>query len=752
MAVDGSGNAYVTGLTQSTNFPTVNPLQAHLAGGENAFVSMLDSSGTALLYSTYLGGSSNDSANGIAVDASGAAYVTGMTQSTNFPTVNALQPSYAGSEDAFVSKLNPAGNALDYSTFLGGSSSDWASGIAVDASGAAYVAGYTESAGFPTVNALQPHLAGTENAFVSKLNPAGSALVYSTYLGGSSYDSANGIAVDSGGNSYVAGATSSANFPTVNALQTSMAGWRNAFVSKLNASGSALVYSTYLGGNSSDVASGIAVDASGAAYVAGYTVSTNFPTVNALQAHLAGGENAFVSKLDPAGSSLMYSTYLGGSSSDLANGIASDNSGNAYVAGLTESTNFPTANPMQAYLSGTADAFVAKLGTASGSIPWHPRFKAQFASGLQVSVDLADGHVDIGASDMSIPGRGLDLTLGHTWDSTLAIANQVTSAGQGWSTDLTPSMTGSLTETVVYHDATGAAWPFTYTGPYSATGTLTSYNAPPGLPWQLSTTTITGTATYTLTDVLTGAMATFNGQGQLVANTDSYGNSNTAAYSGGLATSWTNSGGRALNLGYGNGLLSSAQSPLWESSGGSQGQQVTYGYAGNQLTSLTRGAGTADASTSQFGYDGTLLTSVTTPMSQSWTLGYNAAGQLTSLTSPISGTLGQAGYTPASTTTFSYGAGQTQVIEAAGTTQALTTTYTLDAEGDPTIVKDGAGDATTTTYNTCHEPLTIRDPNGNTTTNHYLSLPTVTCAGVVSEVDEPGQWMNYPSPYPISET
>jgi hypothetical protein len=375
IAVDSSGNAYVTGIASSPNFPTANALQPTLAGDVNAFVSKLNENGSALLYSTYLGGNQSDQGNSIAVDSSGDAYVTGLTSSTNFPTANALQPTLAGDVNAFVTKLNESGSAFVYSTYLGGSQADGAGGIAVDSSGNAYVTGLASSANFPTANALQPTLAGEFNAFVTKLNKSGSALVYSTYLGGNQSDQGNSIAVDSSGDAYVTGTTSSTNFPTIKAFQPSLGGGSgNAFVSKLNASGSALVYSTYLGGSGGvmepgDSGLGIAVDASGNAYVTGWTSSTNFPTANALQVTYGGGSyDAFVSKFNASGSALVYSTYLGGSSDDGAQGIAVDSSGNAYVTGSTESTNFPTANALQAtYGGGSGNAFVAKIAEATYS-------------------------------------------------------------------------------------------------------------------------------------------------------------------------------------------------------------------------------------------------------------------------------------------------------------------------------------------------------------------------------------------------
>ena len=286
-----------------------------------------------LVYSTYLGGSSNDYDYGIAVDGSGNAYVTGSTSSTSFPTVGPFQPAYGGgATDLFVAKLNPAGNALVYATCFGGSDVEEGHGIAVDNSGNAYVTGWTSSTNFPTVNPLQASSAGSSgDGFVAKLNPSGSALVYSTYLGGNGSDRATGIALDSSNNAYVGGWTTSTNFPTVNPIKASFTGVNgDAFVSKLNASGSALVYSTYLGGTAMETSSGgIAVDASGNCWVSGRTESSDFPTVNAVQTSNGGWHDAFVAKLNPAGLALVFSTYLGGSGYEDSYDVAADGSGNA---------------------------------------------------------------------------------------------------------------------------------------------------------------------------------------------------------------------------------------------------------------------------------------------------------------------------------------------------------------------------------------------------------------------------------------
>jgi MYXO-CTERM domain-containing protein len=384
IALDSSGNVYLTGSTHSTDFPTQGPIQAtHASDGgyTDAFVAKIDASGSTLVYSTYLGGGDADYGHAIAVDASGNAYVTGNAWSTDFPTYSALQPTFGGgSDDAFVAKLNPSGSAFVYCTYLGGSDIDFGTGIAADASGDAYVAGGTDSAtDFPTKNSIQ---AGhTDNAFVTKLSPDGSALVYSTFVGGTGANTANGIAIDSSGDAYIAGYTSSTDFPTTQgAFQTTYGGANfDAFVSEVNAAGSALVYSTFLGASGDDRAYGIAVDPSGNAYVIGTTGSEvnpgvdDFPTQDAPQGTFGKGFfDAFVSAVAAGGSSLLYSTYLGGDQWDDGAAIAVDADGNAYATGDTFSLNFPEQGGVQATHAsdqGATDAFVTKIGDSANGAP-----------------------------------------------------------------------------------------------------------------------------------------------------------------------------------------------------------------------------------------------------------------------------------------------------------------------------------------------------------------------------------------------
>ena len=349
-----------------------------------------------LSYSTYLGGNAFDSAYGIAVDSSGNAYVTGSTQSPDFPILSPLQAASGGDSDVFLTKLNPTGTALVYSTYLGGSGFDRGTAIAVDSAGNAYVTGFTASVNFPTTpGSFQTAYGGSGDAFVAKVKPDGSGLAYSSYLGGSDADFAQGIAVDSAGNAYVTGSTQSTNFPTAGTpFQATHHGASDAFVAKVNPAGSALVYSTYLGGGGADSGQGIALDSSGNAYVAGFTSSTDFPTVNPISSACVGScgsgtnANVFVSKLNAGGSSLLYSTYLGGSGLDRGFAIAVDSAGSAYVTGDTQSNNFPiTPGSFQTAYGGSGDAFVAKVKPDGSGLIYASYLggsDADFAQGIAV--------------------------------------------------------------------------------------------------------------------------------------------------------------------------------------------------------------------------------------------------------------------------------------------------------------------------------------------------------------------------------
>jgi hypothetical protein len=364
ISVDSHGNTYLIGYTQSLDFPTTPNAFQTTCGGQcnnstyDAFITKFDSTGSSLIYSTYLGGSGTDVATGLAIDNSGNVFVAGTTYSKDFPiTAGVFQPTCSGGcstfPDAFVTKLDPTGSVLVYSTFLGGTNYDGVANLAVDALGNAYLNGVTWSADFPvTPGALQTKCGGgcsnSSDAFVTKLNSTGSALVYSTFLGGAGSDAGGGIALDDLGDAYLTGVTQSANFPvTPNAIQPTCSGGcisRDAFVTEINPTGSALLYSTFLGGSDIETGTAIALDSLGNIYVSGNTASTDFPTTSgAFQTSNAGSYDAFVTKLNASGSSFVYSTYIGGSSSEgLGFGIGVDAAGDVYIAGQTSSSDFPT--------------------------------------------------------------------------------------------------------------------------------------------------------------------------------------------------------------------------------------------------------------------------------------------------------------------------------------------------------------------------------------------------------------------------
>ncbi|HEU4768751.1 MAG TPA: SBBP repeat-containing protein [Pyrinomonadaceae bacterium] len=327
-----------------------------------------------LVFATYLGGSGIEEGMGVATDFEGNAYVVGTTTSLNFPiTPGALQTTGSGGKNVFVTKLNPGGTGVVYSTYLGGSLNDSGYGIAVDGDGNAYITGTTASTNFPiTTGALRTANGGGTDAFVTKLNKTGSALVYSSYLGGGGNEEGFGIALDFNGNANVTGVTASSNFiVTSGAMQASLAGPTDAFVTRLNPSGTAPLFSTYIGGSSTEIGFAIAIDLSNnTAIVTGVTESINFPaTTGALRTISAGSSDAFVVKLDSSGSA-SYATFLGGNGIDVGFGVAVDINGNAYINGLTDSSNFPTTpGTMQPlYAGGESDAFVTKLGPTGATL------------------------------------------------------------------------------------------------------------------------------------------------------------------------------------------------------------------------------------------------------------------------------------------------------------------------------------------------------------------------------------------------
>jgi hypothetical protein len=420
---DANGSAYLTGQTESTDFPIVGGYSGTNVGNFDVFVTKINAKGDSLIYSTYIGGSRDDSGNALAVDSSGDVFVAGGTASPDFPTPikGSYQRSFGGGTlNAFVFELKPGGSIFVFSTYLGGTGMDYANGIAIDATGT-YVVGSASSVDFPTTpTAFQPDIAGTSNGFVTKLDPTGATLLYSTYLGGSG-DFASAVAVSSS-QAYVTGATQNPapTFPsTPGAFQSTCDSCSptspDAFVTAFNSAGTGLVYSTFLGGSGADGGLGIAVDSSGDAYVTGITQSADFPTQSPWQKALGGStqnltQNAFVTELNPTGSALTYSTYLGGNTSDGGSSIAVDANKNAYVTGQAESPNFPLSQPTQGTLGGGNDAFVS-LFNSSGSL-----FFSTYLGGSQNENTAVSGSTaPLGA--IAADGNGNVYVTGNTFST-----------------------------------------------------------------------------------------------------------------------------------------------------------------------------------------------------------------------------------------------------------------------------------------------------------------------------------------------
>jgi len=366
VAVDAAGAVYVVGHTTSADFPLVQPLQSSLRGSSDTWVAKLDPSGS-IVYSTYYGGSSFENGDALAVGPGGEVYISGGTGSTDLPGVNGVQRANAGGfSDAFVAKIAPNGASVQYATYLGGSGSDELNQVALGADGQIYVAGYTSSADFPVTSAFQPAFGGGfTDGLVAKLSADGTRVVFSSYLGGVDRDAVIGLAVDAQGAIYLAGNTSSYNFPTSNAYKPdNYSSYSDAFVTKLQPDGTALVFSTFFGGQGDDGAVDIAIDAAGDIHLAGQTASYDFPLVGAVQEQVLGFD-AFAAQLTPDGSTVVRSTPIGGSGFDTANRLAFSPSGDVWVVGRTDSQDFPILNAFQSWPGGSTDAFVTRLPARS---------------------------------------------------------------------------------------------------------------------------------------------------------------------------------------------------------------------------------------------------------------------------------------------------------------------------------------------------------------------------------------------------
>jgi hypothetical protein len=443
VAVDSAGNMYVAGDTTSTDFPvSAGARQGTKAGPTDAYVTKLDPTG-AMVFSTYFGGLfQNTSAFGVAVDASGNVYCTGQTNGGIPVTAGSFQTTYAGGVDGFIFKLDPTGSTLVYSTYVGGFDMDVPAAIVVDSTGQALIAGRTTSTNFPLNpfgGGVQATNGGGQDGFLFELSPDGRYVHFGSYLGGAADDSITGLALDGAGNIYVTGRTASANFPTTaGAFQTTKSGpsWgTNAFITKIGASSFPIIYSTYLGGTSgTDIANGIAVDCSGNAYVTGFAESPDFPiTPGAFQTTFLGGpqspspSDCFVAKVSASGSSLAYSTFIGGTGSDVANAIAIDSSGNAVVTGFTSSTDFPvTPDALQhSYGGGNMDAFLSRINPTGSSLVYSTYYGGSSTDqAYAVAVDSANTAYIAGTTSSydvpALPGAFQPRFAGGSEDAFLA--------------------------------------------------------------------------------------------------------------------------------------------------------------------------------------------------------------------------------------------------------------------------------------------------------------------------------------------
>lgn len=436
LAIDAAGHTYISGMTSAGDLPLKNPYDASPSGSLWAgYIAKLDPTGSSLSYASYFGGGFETIVKGIAVDAQGNIYLTGSAREGFVSHNSPIQQDVRGDADAFVAKLSADGQTLIYAALLGGTDYDIGYHIAVDAQGYAYIAGETRSSDFPTVAPLQPRFSGpgkgNGDAFVTKITPDGSKLVYSTFLGGSDADGGSGIAADKVGAAYVTGFTNSSDFPVVNALQPRQAGGGDAFVAKIAADGASLTYSTYVGGKSQESGAAVAIDGAGSAYVIGTTASSDLPVSQALQPVFNGGvqkardpdniSDAFVAQLAPDGSKLAFASYLGGSGAERGLGIGLDAKGDIYLGGQTTSFDFPVVRPIQANYSGdnnglVTDSFLTKLAPDGEGVLYSTYFGSVSWDNLQdLAVDptgnlYITGDVDAPSPDFPLAGTPFQTT------------------------------------------------------------------------------------------------------------------------------------------------------------------------------------------------------------------------------------------------------------------------------------------------------------------------------------------------------
>ena len=375
VAVDDEGNVYVAGATNSADFPMVNAYNdtiQNTGGVSDSFIFKLNSTGNGLVYSTFISAENRDVILGIDIDSSGNVYVTGFTDSENFPTLNAFDSTKEYGWDSFLLKLNATGNGLVYSTYVGGGGHDEAWDIVVNDNDEAIVIGYTNAPTFPRVNAYDNSHNGGDDIFVFRMNSTGNGLIFSTFIGGSGDDIGRSVAIDVDSNCYITGYTSSTDMPIVNGVDDSPNGGNDCFIAKLSANGSSLYFSTYYGGSGGCVGLAIDVDDQNQTYVTGYTQSSDFPLVNAVDSTFAETET-FIVKLNETGNGVIYSTYFGGSIYERGWEIKADSYGNAYVLGYTTSSDMMMVNALDDSLDGTVDCYAMKI-SSDGSIILYSTF------------------------------------------------------------------------------------------------------------------------------------------------------------------------------------------------------------------------------------------------------------------------------------------------------------------------------------------------------------------------------------------
>jgi hypothetical protein len=451
IALGSDGLPVIVGSTSSRGFPTVNAAQERAGGGSDAFALKLSADGSGFVYSTLIGGVGDDSGHGVFVDTAGRAWLTGLTSSDDFPTTpGALQPAPGGNGDAFVTLLAADGLTLEYSTYLGGRGNDEAHGVALDSEGGVHLTGTTWSSDFPLVNPLQPEHGGAADAFVAKLNPGGTELVYSTYFGGAGEDEATGLAVDATGQAHVVGTTSSSDIPLLQAYQPALTGPGDAFVAKLAARGSSLLYATYLGGSADERGCDVALDAGGGIWVTGITDSPDFPSDARGSSEARGSTDAFLAGLSPDGSRLIRSTHLGGAGADAASAVALHPDGDVIVAGTTRSTDLRDATMLESSADGGA-SFLTRTASSIRAIgcPGTRSFDGDVSLEWNLDANWSDDTLPVAGDDACIDGFAVTLSGGTHTVSSLKVQNggTLTISGGTLNVDVEAQFDAALTQT-----------------------------------------------------------------------------------------------------------------------------------------------------------------------------------------------------------------------------------------------------------------------------------------------------------------